>query len=259
MNISWKAGRRVLQLFFFALLFPPLYFTGVLWFGTYISGDLAGLALTDPLTALEITLAGKAFYPALWLSALPLIVAAVLLGRVFCSYVCPLNLLLELLPGKLDKYKSKNCQLPIYILLLVLILSLLISLPVHNILSPVYGLMHILLFGVGVELILVAIVLLMALTMGRKSWCRSICPLGALYGLLGLKRRLFLQVEAGKCVHCGKCLRACSMGAVPGSAKMSESYLCTNCGDCVDACDKQALHFGITGAKDEGIIKEGKS
>ena len=258
MNISWKARRRVLQVFFFALLFPPLYFTGVFWFGTYISADLAGVALTDPLTALEITLAGKGFYPALWLSALPLILAAVLLGRVFCSYVCPLNLLLELLPGKLNQYKSKNCQLPIFILVLVLVLSLLISLPLHNILSPVYALMHILLFGVGVELVLVTVVLLLALTMGRKSWCRSVCPLGVIYGLLGLKRRLFLQVDTSRCVHCGKCLRACSMGTVPGSNKLAEAYQCTNCGDCVDACDKQALYFGFTGSKDAEIIKEGK-
>lgn len=149
--------------------------------------------------------------------------------------------------------------MPIGVLLLVLVLSLLISLPVHNILSPVYGLMHIMLFGFGVEIVLVAIVLLMALTMGRKSWCRSICPLGALYGLLGLKRRLFLQVDASRCIHCGKCLRACSMGTVPGSDKLAESYPCTNCGDCVDACGEQALHFGLTGAKEQGIIKEGKS
>ena len=258
MKIKLKTRRRLLQFLFLALLFPPLYFTGVFWLGTYISADFCGLALTDPLTALEITLAGKMFYPALWLSALPLVLIAVLLGRVFCGYVCPLNLLLELLPGKLEQYKSKNCQLPIYILALVLLLALLLSLPVHNILSPVYGLMHVLLFGFGVELVLVVLVLLLALTMGRKSWCRSLCPLGAIYGLLGLKRRLFLQVDASKCVHCGQCLKACSMGTVPGSSRLKESYLCTNCGDCVDACDKRALHFGIMGSKDQEIIKEGK-
>ncbi|MCR5756304.1 MAG: 4Fe-4S binding protein [Selenomonas sp.] len=256
--MTMKSRRRLLQLFFLALLFPPLYFTGVYWYGTYISADLLGVALTDPLTAMEITLAGKSFHPVLWLSALPLIIVALLFGRVFCSYVCPLNLLLELLPGTLTERKSQNSQLPIYILAMVLLLSLLISIPVHNTLSPVYAMMHVLLFGLGIEAILLGIVLLMALTLGRKSWCRLLCPLGAVYGLLGIKRRLFLQVDPHKCIHCQKCLRACSMGTVPGSSNWRDVYNCTNCGDCVDACEQQALHFSLKGSGNHSIFKEGK-
>jgi len=258
MKITWKSRRRILQLFFFALLFPPLYFTGVYWYGTYISADLLGVALTDPLTVLEITLAGGSIHPALWLSALPLFIVALLLGRVFCSYVCPLNLLLELLPGKLTENKSKNFKLPIYILTIVLVLDLLIRVPVNNTLSPVYALMHVLLFGIGVEAILLIIVLVMALKLGRKSWCRLVCPLGAIYGLLGMKRRLFLQVDQEKCIHCQKCLGACSMGVVPGSSNWQDAYSCTNCGDCVDACEQQALHFSLKGAGNHSIFKEGK-
>ena len=59
MRVSLKMRRHVIQLLILALLIPPVYFLDVYWFGTYISADLAGVALTDPLTALEITLAGR--------------------------------------------------------------------------------------------------------------------------------------------------------------------------------------------------------
>ena len=246
MRVSLKMRRHVIQLLFLALLIPPVYFLDVYWFGTYISADLAGVALTDPLTALEITLAGRTLWWPLWVSALPLILVAVLLGRVFCSYVCPLNLLLEVLPVRRRRQLQQKTW-PIVALVVVLAVSLVLAVPVNNTYSPVYALMRGTLFGLGLELVLVLLVLLAALRWGRKIWCRTLCPLGALYGLLGLKRRLAVRVDATRCTHCNACARACSMGTAPGRTELAESYLCTNCGDCIDACKEGALHFTFKG------------
>ena len=126
-------------------------------------------------------------------------------------------------------------------------MSLVLAVPVNNTYSPVYALMRGTLFGLGLELVLVLLVLLAALRWGRKIWCRTLCPLGALYGLLGLKRRLAVRVDATRCTHCNACARACSMGTAPGRTELAESYLCTNCGDCIDACKEGALHFTLKG------------
>lgn len=246
MRISIKARRRVIQLLFLGLLIPPVYFLGVFWFGTYISADFAGLALTDPLTALEVTLAGKTLWWPLWLSVVPLVLIAMILGRVFCSYVCPLNLLLELLPVK-RKAQLTNRFWPLVSLFIVLLISLVLAIPVNNTYSPVFALMRGTLFGLGLELVIVLLVLLVSLKWGQKIWCRTLCPLGALYGLLGLKRRLAIRVEPSQCIHCGACKRACSMGVSPGSTDFADQYLCTNCGDCIDACEKKAVHFTLKG------------
>ncbi|SFT47543.1 ferredoxin-type protein NapH [Selenomonas sp. GACV-9] len=251
-----KYIRRLIQLAAIGWLFPPVYFLGTVWVGTYISADFLGVGLTDPLSVLEITLAGKSIWPALWLSAVPLVVLALLLGRVFCSYICPLNFLLELLPRRQERQLVRK-TLPIGIAVMVLLLSLVLAVPVNNTISPVFSLLRVLLFGWGSELLLVALVLLAALVWGQKIWCRALCPLGAVYGLLGIKRRLFLQVDAKRCVRCGKCRAACSMGTYPGSGNWKESYLCTNCGDCIDACDKQAIRFTWRG-RGEDALGEGK-
>jgi ferredoxin-type protein NapH len=255
MKFKIKAGRHLIQLIALAILFPPLYFTGVVWLGTYISADFMGIGLTDPLTALEVTLAGKTWWGTLWISALPLLLIAFVFGRVFCSYVCPLNFLLELLPVKRKKMLSGK-TLPIAILGLVLMLSLILSVPVFNLTSPIFALMRVVLFGAGLEAALVLIVLAASLRWGQKIWCRTMCPLGALYGVLGTKRRLFLQVDANRCIHCGKCMTACTMGTRPGASGLDDAYLCTNCGDCVDACEKGAIRFTLRGPGDD-VLKKG--
>ena len=57
-----KIIRKIIQVFFLVILLLPIWYTDLLWYGTYISADLMGLELTDPLTVLEITLASKSLW-----------------------------------------------------------------------------------------------------------------------------------------------------------------------------------------------------
>ncbi len=246
MRITMKLKRRIIQITALIILLLPIWFTDLLWYGTYISADLAGFALTDPLTALEITLASKSLWLPLIISMIPLVLVAVVFGRIFCSYICPLNFLLELIPIKRKKI-LKSRTLPFVSLGIVLLLSLILAVPVFNTISPIFAFMRMLLFGIGIEIIFLGIIIIAAIIYGQKIWCRTLCPLGAIYGFLGYNRRLVLTIDKNKCVHCKKCEKICSMGTSPGLSNFEDACLCTNCGDCIDICHKDAITYSLKG------------
>ena len=76
-----------------------------------------------------------------------------------------------------------------------------------------------------------------------RFWCRYICPLGGLLGLLSRRPALRLENNADLCRDCGKCSLACPAAAQPdvrGEWLPTECYACWNC---VDACSSGALKF----------------
>ena len=126
MTIKIKWLRKLIQIIALIILLLPIWFTDLIWYGTYISAELAGIDLTDPLTTLEIILASKTIWTPLIISALPLTIAAIIFGRIFCSYICPLNFLLELIPIKRKKVLQTR-TLPLIALGIVLVLSAILS------------------------------------------------------------------------------------------------------------------------------------
>ena len=51
--------------------------------------------MTDPLAAAESVAASKRFPKTLFIDIMIPVIVALLLGRIFCSWICPMNLLLE--------------------------------------------------------------------------------------------------------------------------------------------------------------------
>lgn len=64
--------------------------------GDFFALNLAGVPFADPLSALQLLVAGMLPGPRLWMGALLTLTPALLLGRVFCSWACPYGLLSEL-------------------------------------------------------------------------------------------------------------------------------------------------------------------
>ncbi len=75
----------------------------------------------------------------------------------------------------------------------------------------------------------------------RRFWCRYLCPLGALLGLISRYSLIGRHVSEG-CISCGRCERACPAAAAPQTWRQRECYYCFNCDD---LCPVKAVDFRV--------------
>jgi len=253
----WRLG--ILFGAFLLILINPFvnYFLHINFIqGWYQSFSAGSLWFVSPLEGLESLLLTKSVYmPSLIGMAIPVLIA-LFLGRVFCSWLCPVSFILEIF-DRIRKFFGrrkflKNHLLVAkkvlwFILIAELLSSLVLGMPLFVFLSPP-GLIGreimMLVFFRTVALEGAILLLVVALELfTRRFYCRSFCPLGGLLALLGRKRRLLVQIDQARCTACGICSKVCPMGLVPSEGEGASAY-CWNCGECLDSCHHQALHFG---------------
>lgn len=87
-----------------------------------------------------------------------------------------------------------------------------------------------------------------------RFFCKTLCPLGAIYGLLNKVSIYHLSVDPRKCIHCGKCSGVCPMDVDP--VKEPCSAECIRCGKCACACEQRAIRLGFGTEKKKGGCEE---
>ena len=225
--------------------------------GTLWSMRLGGIDLTDPLAAAEAIAAAKTVYvPLLWSVLIPVVVT-LLLGKVFCSWICPAGLLLEItgklrgllrlaeLPPGEVKFSRANKYL---LLVIGLVISAAAAAPLFALIYPPAAmgrLIHAWIFGTSLAggLVLMGLIVAIEIVVSPRWWCRTMCPGGALYGLIGWPRLLRVRLDEDLCTKCRRCEPVCE----PGLNPVVESYgiECDNCGKCVQVCPEKALRYSI--------------
>ena len=256
----WLLARRAVQLGILVLfLVGP-------WFGWWIvKGNLSSsltldvLPLTDPLLLLQVLLAGHlpetvAFTGAVIVLAFYLLVG----GRVYCSWVCPVNMVTDLaewlrmrLNIKGGGHLSRRSRY--WFLGLVLILPVVTGALAWELINPVSMLHRGLVFGMGLAWTVIGGIFLLDFLIARRAWCGHLCPVGAFYGLIG--RFSLLRVSAANrqaCDDCMDCFAVCPeqqvikpalKGEAKGLGPVIADGLCTNCGRCIDVCAQDVFRF----------------
>lgn len=189
--------------------------------------------------------------------------SSLLVGRLFCGWVCPGGAVGEFATRK--PVKNKRLDLVkwfIWVPWLTLIVVLAIQAGGYQ----QVDFFHMTETGISVSrpmawiilLIVVGIFLGLALLFGRRAGCHTICWM-APFMILGRKIRnrfgwhsLRLVANPDACLHCKACNRTCPMsldvnGMVQSGAM--ENSECILCGSCVDGCSRKVIHYSFSKGK----------
>jgi NADPH-dependent glutamate synthase beta subunit-like oxidoreductase/formate hydrogenlyase subunit 6/NADH:ubiquinone oxidoreductase subunit I len=205
---KWQYLHRTAQFLFLGLF---LYLFIGLGTGTSLSIPANLFFRFDPLLALSSMLASRRFI-LVFIPALIILLITLVLGRVWCGWVCPLGTILDLYGYRGRKNIPRWIrQIKYFVLSFILIVAIFSILPL-NFLDPLTiflrGLSGIKqLFVVpssGWLILTLPFMVILALNLfTRRAWCRYLCPLGGLLGLISkvawFKRRVERMDQVTPC------------------------------------------------------------
>ncbi len=257
---KWLLLRRCSQLSILLLfLLGPL--AGI-WL---ITGNLSSsllldvVPMSDPFMLLQVMATGH------WPETSALLGAGIILlfyllvgGRVYCSWVCPVNMVtdsanwlqrrLGIKPASQLKRSTRY-----WLLAMSLLLALISGNIIWELVNPVTMIQRGLVYGSFAVWGAILALFLFELLLSHRGWCSHLCPTGAFYSLL--TRYAPIRIRASKrdaCNDCLDCYRICPepqiikpviKGAKKGIGPVIDSSVCTNCGRCVDVCNQNVFKF----------------
>ncbi|MDH5748985.1 MAG: quinol dehydrogenase ferredoxin subunit NapH, partial [Rhodospirillales bacterium] len=218
------------------------------------------LPLTDPFVLLQTLAAGHvAAATAVLGAAIVFVFYAMVGGRTYCSFVCPVNVITDA-----ARWVAKRAGLPqgwrparqtrLWLLAAVMAAAAVTGVAAWELLNPVTIVHRALVFGTGYAWTVMLAVFLFDLMVSRRGWCGHLCPQGAFYGLVGAYSVLRVAaLRRNECNDCMDCFAVCPephviapalKGAEQGLGPVVLSRDCTNCGRCIDVCAKDVFTFG---------------
>lgn len=256
----WLLLRRLSQVGILALfLLGPVAGIWIVKGNLSASMVLDVVPLTDPLLLLQTLLSGTLPVLSGVVGALIVLAFYALVGgRAFCSWVCPVNLVTDLAAWLRRRFDLRggsplSRHLRYWILGLVLLLPLVTGVIAWEHLNPVSMLHRGLIFGMGLGWLIIAGVFLFDLLVAKHGWCGRLCPVGAFYGLIGSGALVRVSAtQRAKCDDCMDCFEVCPepqviKPALKGAANCVGPVIldinCTNCGRCIDVCAKDVFRF----------------
>lgn len=255
----WLILRRLCQASVLALFLAGPWFGVWLAKGNLSSSVLFGkVPLTDPFLFLQSLATG--FIPAtsaLIGAALVLGFYAVLGGRLYCAWVCPVNVLTDTAAWARRRLGLKSGRAPDarsreWVLAGTLLGAALSGTLLWELVNPVSIVQRSLLFGLSGSFVVVAAIFAYDLFVASRGWCGHLCPMGAFYGLIGQNGLLRVSArQRGRCDDCMDCFTVCPEPQVirPALKKAGQDSPlildrdCTACGRCIDVCGKDVFQF----------------
>lgn len=207
-------------------------------------------------------------HPAALVIFLSVVAVSFLLKRSFCSWICPVGTLSEVLWKGGFALFMHNIHPPRwldlilrsikFLLLAFFLYSIFFAMLPEQVTAFIYSdynkiadgrLLDFFLNLSGRPLVIIGLLVLLSLGL-RNPFCRFLCPYGALLGLISLFSPVKVTRDKGTCVSCGVCNQVCPSYIPVMYRERVHSEECIGCLRCVSHCRAEgALAMKLTGRK----------
>ena len=212
-----------------------------------------------------------------------LIALTLVFGRIYCSIICPLGVLQDILARlhrKKNKYAySKEVRWLRYPVLVLFIIALVAGVGVFfQLLAPysAYGRIATMIFQPlwmmannvlgtiagradsyafytvdvwmkSLPVLVIAAVTLVVLFVlawrGGRTYCNTVCPVGTILSFFARFSWLKIHFDTDKCKNCSLCSKNCKAACIDFKTHTVDYSRCVVCGNCIDACKFGALKY----------------
>jgi polyferredoxin len=183
-----------------------------------------------------------------------IVLMSIVFGKSFCSWLCPVGLISELVGDFGEKIFKRRLKLPkildyplrslkylllgflfysVFFLMTELALKAFLDSP-YNLVSDVK--MFYFFANISRTALIVLAVLFVLSIFIRNFWCRFLCPYGALLGIFSLLSPNKIKRNSATCIDCELCRKACPSFIKVDKVKTVLSDECTSCLNCIDVC-----------------------
>jgi len=197
------------------------------------------------------------------------IIVSFLLGRVYCSTVCPIGTLQDLfvrvrnrvprLHAPFSYKRARQSRYHVLAIYLVCLMAGVMTVPYliepWNIMRNICSIVNPsaveatwieLGLGVGsgvaagiVSLLLLAVCAFFA----GRGFCTDFCPIGTALGCLHNYALFHIEIDPDRCVSCMKCEEVCRSRCVKVVGRYVDNSRCVRCFDCLQVCPNDAIRF----------------
>ena len=170
------------------------------------------------------------------------LVAALVFGRVYCGYVCPMNTLMLPVEWLSKKLRLQSARQPKwlkngYFTWVALIASIVLMMLAKRLLEV----------SLPVLPFWLVVSVLVTLRYRPEVFHNLICPFGALQGVFGRFAWFSERVDKNACIGCTLCENVCPSGAIRVSSREKKAVIniesCHQCTNCTRICPKDAIHY----------------
>ncbi len=192
------------------------------------------------------------------------VIVTLVLGRVYCSVICPLGVFQDIVSnisgrrkGKKNRFtSSREVAWLRYLVWTLFFAAVIFGVQAFVALIEPYSafgrivtsIKHPMLPTAIIAAVTLVVIAILAWRNGR-TWCNTICPVGTLLSFFSRCAMFRPVIDTEKCKDCKSCEKRCKASCINIASHKVDYSRCVACFDCIDNCKFDALHYEFAWGK----------